>query len=110
MPTGTTHPMRRGPSAAPCAQTCSCEAVNVAVMPPACGAKTRSGVPCRALAMRNGRCRMHGGASTGARTAAGLERVRTVGLVHGGRSKEMAEFRRRLREMQADARRMMEMM
>jgi glucans biosynthesis protein len=25
-----------------------------------CGAKTRSGIPCRAPAMRNGRCRMHG--------------------------------------------------
>ena len=33
---------------------------------PRCGAKTRSGEPCRAPAMTNGRCRMHGGASTGA--------------------------------------------
>lgn len=28
-----------------------------------CGAKTRNGHPCRAAAMRNGRCRMHGGLS-----------------------------------------------
>src|SRR3990167_2330995 len=28
-----------------------------------CGAKTRKGVPCRAYAMPNGRCRMHGGAT-----------------------------------------------
>ncbi len=31
-----------------------------------CGAKTRSGTPCQSQAMPNGRCRLHGGASTGA--------------------------------------------
>ena len=31
-----------------------------------CGAKTRSGNPCKNGAMANGRCRMHGGKSTGA--------------------------------------------
>ena len=31
-----------------------------------CGAKTRSGTPCKNNAMANGRCRMHGGKSTGA--------------------------------------------
>src|SRR5690625_5865687 len=31
-----------------------------------CGAKTRSGKPCKNWAMKNGRCRMHGGKSTGA--------------------------------------------
>lgn len=30
-----------------------------------CGAKTRSGEPCKNWAMSNGRCRMHGGKSTG---------------------------------------------
>lgn len=30
-----------------------------------CGAKTRSGAPCKNKAMQNGRCRMHGGKSTG---------------------------------------------
>ena len=30
---------------------------------PRCGAKTRSGTPCRSPAMANGRCRMHGGKS-----------------------------------------------
>lgn len=30
-----------------------------------CGAKTRSGKPCQAAAMPNGRCRMHGGPSPG---------------------------------------------
>ncbi|MFK5600652.1 HGGxSTG domain-containing protein [Methylobacterium sp. HMF5984] len=33
---------------------------------PRCGAKTRSGSPCRSPAMPNGRCRMHGGSSPGA--------------------------------------------
>ncbi|WP_430429218.1 HGGxSTG domain-containing protein [Parasphingorhabdus sp.] len=31
-----------------------------------CGARTRSGKPCQSPGMVNGRCRMHGGASTGA--------------------------------------------
>lgn len=31
-----------------------------------CGAKTRAGGKCKAPAMANGRCRVHGGASTGA--------------------------------------------
>lgn len=31
-----------------------------------CGAKTRRQLPCQAPAMRNGRCRMHGGKSPGA--------------------------------------------
>ena len=33
---------------------------------PRCGAKTRKGTPCKAPAMANGRCRMHGGKSPGA--------------------------------------------
>src|SRR6266480_3739424 len=33
---------------------------------PRCGARTRSGNSCRAPAMPNGRCRMHGGPSPGA--------------------------------------------
>ncbi|MEL6859253.1 MAG: HGGxSTG domain-containing protein [Pseudomonadota bacterium] len=31
-----------------------------------CGAKTRSGKPCQSRPMPNGRCRMHGGKSSGA--------------------------------------------
>lgn len=31
-----------------------------------CGAKTRNGLPCKSPSMQNGRCRMHGGKSTGA--------------------------------------------
>lgn len=34
---------------------------------PECGARTRSGASCRTPAMANGRCRMHGGKSKGAK-------------------------------------------
>lgn len=34
--------------------------------PTQCGARTRAGTPCPTPAMPNGRCRMHGGKSTGA--------------------------------------------
>jgi hypothetical protein len=40
-----------------------------------CGAKTRAGGSCRAKAMRNGKCRMHGGLSTGPKTAEGRARI-----------------------------------
>jgi hypothetical protein len=38
---------------------------------PRCGARTRTGAPCRSPAMKSGRCRMHGGASTGPATRVG---------------------------------------
>lgn len=34
--------------------------------PMRCGAKARSGHSCKSRAMKNGRCRMHGGTSPGA--------------------------------------------
>ena len=44
---------------------------------PRCGARSkRTGKPCRAAAMPNGRCKVHGGKSTGPRTPEGLERNR----------------------------------
>jgi hypothetical protein len=60
---------------------------------PRCGARTRAGCPCRQPAMANGRCRLHGGKSTGARTAAGLARVRANRLVRGARTAEIVELR-----------------
>jgi transcriptional regulator with XRE-family HTH domain len=39
-----------------------------------CGARTRKGLPCKRPAYPNGRCRNHGGLSTGARTAEGKAR------------------------------------
>ena len=38
---------------------------------PRCGAKTRADLACQAPGMANGRCRIHGGTSTGPRTAKG---------------------------------------
>ena len=50
---------------------------------PRCGARTRAAAPCRSPAMPNGRCRMHGGTSTGPRTLAGLNRLRAAATKHG---------------------------
>ena len=76
---------------------------------PRCGAKTRGGWPCRAPAMPNGRCRMHGGASTGPRTAEGLERVRTARTKHGAHGAEARRVRALVRALLAGARRLTEM-
>lgn len=40
-------------------------------MPNQCGAKTRAGGACKAPAMGNGRCRVHGGKSTGPKNQSG---------------------------------------
>jgi len=56
---------------------------------PRCGARTRAGCGCRQPAMANGRCRFHGGKSTGPRTEAGKARARSNRLVHGLRSAEL---------------------
>jgi len=61
---------------------------------PRCGAKTRMGTPCRGPAMKNGRCRMHGGKSTGPRTPEGLARSRRANWKDGYYSKEAIEERR----------------
>jgi hypothetical protein len=60
---------------------------------PRCGARTRSGGCCSQPAMANGKCRFHGGKSTGPRTAAGLQRARDARLIHGLRSAEVIELR-----------------
>jgi hypothetical protein len=44
-----------------------------------CGAKKRDGTPCRAAAMPNGRCRLHGGATPGG--------IASPNFKHGRRSK-----------------------
>src|SRR4051794_18152556 len=60
-----------------------------------CGAKTRSGNTCRSPAVRGKtRCRLHGGLSTGPRTAEGVERIRKARTKHGRRSAEMIALRR----------------
>ncbi len=46
-----------------------------------CGAKTRSGTPCKRRDLRHGgRCKLHGGLSVGPRTAAGKARSARNGM------------------------------
>ena len=48
-----------------------------------CGARTRKGTPCRQLSLyvNNGRCKFHGGMSTGPRTKRGKKRSARNGLL-----------------------------
>jgi hypothetical protein len=64
-----------------------------------CGAKTRRGTGCRCRAMANGRCRLHGGLSTGPKTAAGIERIRRAVTKHGHYSAAAKAERRYIREL-----------
>lgn len=43
--------------------------------PRLCNARTKSGHPCRALGLANGRCKWHGGMSTGPKTPEGKAAV-----------------------------------
>ena len=66
---------------------------------PRCGAQTRRGTACQAPAMPNGRCRLHGGKSTGPRTVDGLERCRKANWKHGWYSQQSLAERRQVREL-----------
>jgi hypothetical protein len=53
-----------------------------------CNAKTRSGKPCKRIGNpKNGRCHLHGGKSTGPKTAEGRARIAAAQFKHGNRSK-----------------------
>src|SRR4051794_22495215 len=73
---------------------------------PRCGARTRAGTPCRSPAMGNGRCRLHGGLSTGPTSPEGLARLARARTVHGAYGAEMRAFREMVRELREDARRL----
>src|SRR5256885_3166987 len=71
------------------------EALLKANAAPRCGARSkRTGKPCRGAAMPNGRCKLHGGKSTGPRTPEGLERSRRANWKHGHFSREAKAERR----------------
>jgi hypothetical protein len=53
--------------------------------------------------MSNGRCRMHGGKSTGPRTPEGLERMRRANTRHGNYSEESRQLTRAVRLLIAEA-------
>ena len=76
---------------------------------PRCGARTRACIPCEGPAMPNGRCRMHGGASTGPRTPEGLQRIVKARTVHGRYGAEMRELRRLMRLLDEEQRRVLEL-
>src|SRR5215472_13516980 len=67
------------------------EALLKANAAPRCGARSkRTGKPCQGAAMPNGRCKLHGGKSTGPRTVEGLERSRRANRKHGHFSEVVA--------------------
>ena len=77
--------------------------------PALCGARTRQGSRCGNIGMTNGRCRFHGGLSTGPKTAEGVARWRAAVTTHGNRTTAAREFRALVRQLRAEARRMIEM-
>jgi ribosomal protein L32 len=71
---------------------------------PRCGARARGGASCNSPAMQNGRCRMHGGTSTGPRTSEGLERMRRANTRHGIYSEERRRLMQAVRKLVREAR------
>ncbi len=71
---------------------------------PRCGARSRSGRPCRSPAVRGkSRCRMHGGAR-----GSGAQPGNRNALEHGHYSAEAIAERRQLRELLRQARELMD--
>jgi len=70
---------------------------------PRCGAKSkRTGLPCRAPGVKKadggyGRCRIHGGLSTGPKTPEG--KVRASHKKHGKYSKSTKDYKREVRDL-----------
>ena len=65
-----------------------------------CGAKTRRGTDCRRPAYKkNGRCGLHGGLSTGAKTPEGLQRISEANLKHGRYTKDKLIRKRQAAEV-----------
>jgi hypothetical protein len=65
-----------------------------------CDARSRrTGLLCRQPAMKNGKCRFHGGKSTGAKTLEGKRRQRAACLIHGYYTKEAKAKRQQMRDV-----------
>lgn len=67
---------------------------------PRCHAKTRSGGKCKVPSMLNGRCRFHGGKSTGPRTPEGLAKSQKANWKNGRYSSGCRQWRRNLYQLQ----------
>ena len=71
-----------------------------------CGARTRRGTACQKPPLRGKkRCRLHGGLSSGQKTAEGRAKIAQTHFKHGLRSKRFVEMRakiwKELREIEA---------
>jgi len=66
-----------------------------------CGARARQNgdKPCRQPAMANGRCRLHGGKSTGPKTAEGKLKAAMANYKYGYYTKEAIAERRSVNEI-----------
>ena len=65
-----------------------------------CLAKTRKGTPCQRPAFKhNGRCSLHGGLSTGAKTDNGLKKISNANLKHGKYTKDKLKAQRHAAEV-----------
>lgn len=66
-----------------------------------CGAKARqnNNLPCRQPAMKNGRCRLHGGKCTGPKTPEGKMKAAMANLKHGSYTKKAMLERKIMRNM-----------
>ena len=91
--TGTPHNQQRSSAA-----SATCPDRKVFGRGARCGAKTRKGTPFQCPSMGNGRCRLHGGLSTGPTTQEGRERIRRARWRHGRFSAAAIERRRKERE------------
>ncbi|MFL6353074.1 MAG: HGGxSTG domain-containing protein [Bryobacteraceae bacterium] len=70
-----------------------------------CGARTRFGQACRKWAITGrARCRLHGGVSTGPKTAEGISRIQSARTVHGRYSKAFIAERQKSRMLIKEAR------
>jgi len=66
-----------------------------------CGAKSRTNKyqPCMRIPMKNGRCHLHGGKSTGSKTPEGRLIQKMASWKHGMRSKEAIAEAKTVRQM-----------
>jgi len=65
-----------------------------------CGAKSkRTGKSCRQPAMKNGKCRLHGGKSSGPKTRKGRDRIKIANTKHGLYRRASISERKFIREL-----------
>lgn len=67
-----------------------------------CHARTRKGHKCQSPAMKNGRCRMHGGMSTGA------PKGNQNAYKHGDYSADTLKFNQKMKEMLKETKKIVE--